>query len=234
MDSNRKYLGMTIPQLGVLAGLASALLLILCVGGYLVFAGAMNAASPRPILPTVNPTATLIITPTATFTPAPTLIPYEQLIPKGWTQHLTPLVELWMPPSYKISKLPVPDGAALYAQTALVLSQPTSSKNLYSEWAFVTFEPLTQNSLDDFLDLRIQSLPAEVRVVERRKVILNGVEAIRVLSETRVSNIDFNGLDFVFLDGDTIWYVSFLAQINDFYNELPTFEQTALTFRLVK
>src|SRR5690606_33173227 len=102
MDSNRKYLGMTVPQLGILAGLAGALCLILCVGGYLIVGGNLTLANPQPVIPTaILPTVTLASPPTMTPTLAPTAIPYEQLIPSGWKQFNTSLIEMWMPTTYK-------------------------------------------------------------------------------------------------------------------------------------
>ncbi|MCC6569896.1 MAG: hypothetical protein IT315_11735 [Anaerolineales bacterium] len=235
MNPSRKYLGMTIPQLGVLAGLAGVLLLILCIGGWLILGGGSNTASPQQIPTAISPTATLIVTPTITPTSAPTAIPYEQLIPQGWVQHKTALVELWMPSVYKDSKLPIPEGEALAAQISLTLLQPGTKKTtVYNKWAVVSYEPLTLESLDSFLDVKIQSVPLPARVVERRKIELNGAPAVRVLSEFRENNLDVTELTYVFQDGGTVWYVSFWAEINEFYENIETFEKAALTFRLVK
>ena len=236
MNSGRKYFGMTIPQLGVLAGLAGALFLILCVGGWLILGGGVNTASPQQISTiAVSPTATLIVTPTITPTSAPTAIPYDQMIPKGWVQHKTALVELWMPSAYKESKLPIPETEALSAQISITLLQPGTKKTTaYNKWAVVSYEPLTLESLDSFLDLKIQSVELPARVVERRNVNLNGTPAVRVLAEFRVDNLDAKELIYVFQDGGTVWYVSFWAEINEFYENIETFEKAALTFRPVK
>ncbi len=235
MDSTRKFFGMTVPQLGILAGLAGALCLILCVGGWLIFASGSTMANPQQISMTVNPTATLVLTPTITPTVGPTAVPYEQLIPQGWVQHRTALVELWMPSVYKDSKLPIPEGEALAAQIALTLQQPASTKtSVYNKWVIVSFEPLTLDSLDSFLAVKIQSVQLPARIVERRNVVLNTVPAVRIVAETRVDNLDVNELIFVIQDGGTVWYVSYLAEINEFYEHLETFERSVLTFRLVK
>ncbi len=235
MDSNRKYLGMTIPQLAVLAGLAGALILILCVGGWLILGGGLNTASPQPLPVIITPTATLIVTPTITPTSAPTAIPYEQLIPKDWVQHRTALVEIWLPAAYKESKLPGPEGEALAAQSALTLSQPATKKTTaYNKWVIISYEPLTLDTLDSFLDMKVQSVQLPARVVERRNIELNNVPAVRVLSEIRVDNLDVKELTFVFQDGGTVWYVSYWAEISEFYEHLETFQKSILTFRLVK
>ena len=88
--------------------------------------------------------------------------------------------------------------------------------------------------LHTFLDVKIQSLPAEYRVVDRQKVLVNSVPAVRVVIESSVKNFDVNELVYVFQDGGTVWYVLYAAQINDFYENLENFEASARTFRLVK
>ena len=45
MDEEQKYFGMTRIQVGILAGLAGMLILILCVGAFLVFRNLNPAAS---------------------------------------------------------------------------------------------------------------------------------------------------------------------------------------------
>jgi hypothetical protein len=233
MDSNRKYLGMTIPQLGILVGLAGALLLILCVAGWLIFGGGLSSASPQPIPTTAVPTVTLIVTPTITPTPAPTAIPYEQLIPQGWKQYRTSLVEIWLPAAFKETKS-LPKGLAMAAVPELILSQPASKTVQYARSIVISYEPLTTDSLDSFLDLKIQSLPSPARVTGRNNDLLNTTAVIKVSIETRVDTLDMNELLYVFQDGGTVWYVAFFTQINEFYANVEMFEKSALTFRLVK
>ncbi|NTW13349.1 MAG: hypothetical protein HGA30_08580, partial [Anaerolineales bacterium] len=52
--------------------------------------------------------------------------------------------------------------------------------------------------------------------------------------ELRANNIDINDMVYVFLDGDTVWYVEYVAQISEFFENLPVFEQSIKTFRPVK
>ena len=100
-------------------------------------------------------------------------------------------------------------------------------------WVIVSYEPLTTESLDTFLDVKFQSVSSDLRVVERRNVVVNSTEAVRVVIETRLNNVDANELAYIFQDGDTVWYVMFGAQINEFYAELDSFEDSVQTFRLV-
>jgi len=234
MNRNRKYFGMTGSQIGILVALAGALLLILCLAGWLVFGNGFGFSRLPQDIPTPVSSPTLIVIPTITTTPLPTPIPYEQLIPTGWKQHRTALVEIWLPPIYKDAKNIIPEGAALSAVPELILSRPASKTNLYGEFVMVFYEPITTESLDSFLDVKLQSLPSTVRVVDRRKVLVNTTEAVRIATETRVETLELNGLSYVILDGNTVWYVEFIAQINNFYEELELFEDSMQTFRLVK
>jgi hypothetical protein len=223
---------MTTSQLGIIGGLAFLLCCLIGIGGWLILGGGLSSANSQPILPTANSTATLVVLPTLTPTPLPTPIPYEQLIPQGWKQHKTSLIEIWLPSEYKTAKLP--KGAVLEAAHELILSQPASKTSLNAEWVLVMYEPLAAESLDAFLDMEIQSLDPSGRVVERRDVFLNTTPAVRVLVETRVNNLDANQLTFVVQDGGTVWYIAFIAEINEYYKQLELFEKSALTFRVLK
>jgi hypothetical protein len=57
---------------------------------------------------------------------------------------------------------------------------------------------------------------------------------VRITFELRVETVDVNELVYVFQDGSAVWMVAYVAQINEFYDMLPTFEQSAKTFRTVK
>jgi len=235
MNQNRKYFGMTVAQIGVLGGLAGCAFLLFCVTGLLVLRNRSGSAS-QSVAPTSAPqsTATLTIPPTQTATITPTPIPYEQLIPAGWKQFKTGLVELWLPPNFveanksvlgDISNLAVPD---------LIITEAKSKSSLYNMLVVVSFEPLVGESLDAFLDGELAKIPQQARVADRRKVYVNSTEAVRLLFEIRVNSVDFNDLTYVFLDGGTVWYVEYFAEINEFYNMLPNFESSAKTFRVVK
>lgn len=231
MDLNRKYFGMNRTQLGILGGMALLVCCLFGVLGFLIFGDELSFTRNAQLPPTPAPTVTPIVIPTITPTLQPTPIPYEQLIPAGWTQYRTVLIEIWFPPQYREAKSQSSEGATTFASTALVVSRTSS---LYNMWGAVSYEPLTTDELKSFLDTKIQSLPPELRVVDRRATLLNGVPAERVVIEGRVDNIDVNELAYVLQDGGTVWYVLYVAQINDFYENLEFFEASARTFRLIK
>ncbi len=238
MNSGRKYFGMTIPQLGVLAGLAGALFLILCVGGWLILGGGVNTASPQQIPTAIEPTVTLAAPPTATFTPMPTAIPYEQLIPQGWKQQRTDLVEIWLPSDYR--QTTIKDLVILDDQMTLELSlaRTLTKKTLYNLYVVIGYEPLRGDSLESHFELSptlSPDTPITTRIVEQRNVVLNGTPAVRfVLEGKSTDNLDVNTLAFVIQDGSTVWIVQYWTQINEFYTNLETFEKSILTFRPVK
>jgi hypothetical protein len=66
----------------------------------------------------------------------------------------------------------------------------------------VSYEPLTGESLDLYLDAEVAKLPAEIRVAERRKVTLNATEVVRFVFEMRYNTVDVNDLTYVFWMGE--------------------------------
>ena len=236
MPQDRKYFGLTVQQLGILAGLAGFACLLFGVTGWLALRRSIGFLSQSPasapvmqsiytpfVLPTLSPTATL------------TPVPYEQLIPNGWEQHRTTLVELWLPPGFKSTGTNIASavsGNSVVLELALAGTSASSSANKI--YASVSYEPLTTDSLDSFLESRLSSIPPEVNMSERRKVSINSTEAYRLMFEWQNSNIYTNDLLFIFLDGTTIWYVKYSAEIKDFYEMLPVFDDSVKTFRIVR
>jgi hypothetical protein len=236
MGEGRKYLGMTRAQIGILAGMAGALVLIVCFGGLFVlrnlsagFSSSQPTASPAPTV-----TSVAVTQPTLSPTPALAAIPYEQLIPVGWKQYKTSLVELWLPANFKLADKKTLDQTAQLALNELFITEIPSKTSAYNMLVSVSYDLMSGASLDEFLDAKVKELPAEVLVTDRRNVYVNAVEARRIMIEFRADNIDINDMVYVFLDGDTVWYVEYIAQIGEFFENLPVFEQSILTFRPVK
>lgn len=231
MRQNRKYLGMTVPQLGILAGLAFLACLLFGVTGGFVLQNGMFSRSPQS-LPMAQQTPTIFVIPTITLTATLTPIPYEQLIPTGWTQHKTQLVELWMPPEYKNAGpgvVAAVAGSSVFLDLALVSTINTSG---YPTSVSVSYEPLTTNTLDDFLKVKLSNIPPEINMVENRKVTINSRDAVRLMFESKAEgNLNVNDLLFVFQDGGIVWYIKYSAEIADFFEQLPNFEASVKTFR---
>ncbi len=235
---SRKYFGMTTTQMGILAGLAGIACLLFAVAGLLVLRGGLGGPPPAPqSTPTPAYTVTPFALPTLTPTPTLTPVPYEMLIPEGWAQFKTPLIEIWLPKGYKkvnpslIIQKKADDPIAI----ELALQDTANSKtSLYRSVAAVLYEPLTADSLDAFLDRELPKLTTEGNVTQRQKTYVNSVEATKIIIESRINNVDGITLVYVFLDGGTVWYVEYAAQINQFFEMVDTFEKSVKTFRIVR
>ena len=229
MTENRKKTGMTSAQIGILIGLGAVVILLFAAMAWLLLGGTIrmpsfSRAPKNTSTPYMTPTMIVLptITPTATLTP----IPYEQLIPADWKQFKTALVEIWLPSSFKT--------ADKQADEELSLLGTTSKNSLYKVGATVSFEPLNGGSLDAHIDTGLSKLDPQTRLTERRKVSLNGTDMVRMTFEARIDTLDVNQLTYAIQDGDTVWFVYYTAQINEFYDMLPIFEKSAMTFRIVK
>ena len=234
MDEERKYFGMTRVQIGILAGLAGVLLIIICVGVWLISRGGGLGAAGSSV-PTVVPTVTSIVATPPTLTPTitPTPIPYEQLVPADWKQYKTSLVEIWAPNNFKLADQKTVDNLTKTGSAipAIVLTEVSSKSSLYIMVIAVSYEPLVGDSLDSFLDSELDFSAYQARVTDRRVVFVNSKEVRRIVVEARVNNVDANELIYVFLDGSTVWYVQYAAEISEFFNNLSVFEQSITTFR---
>jgi hypothetical protein len=230
---------MTTQQLGFLGGLAAvACLLFSCLMVLIVRRG-LNGSPANPaqkntpavVLSTFTPVVTPTITPTQTLTP----IPYEQLIPLGWVQYKTALIEIWMPSEYKKASagaVTAVSGKAVTLNLGLISTSKTST---YKPTVSISYEPLAASTLEEFIDQKLADTPLDVNIAERRKVTINSVDAYRIVFETHTkTNIDANELLFVFQDGGTVWYVKYSAEIKEFFELLPIFEESVKTFRIVR
>ena len=228
----RKYFGLTTKQIGILAGLTGAACLLFGLTGWLVFRGGFSRAPTN--TPAAVSTSTPFVIPTITPTVTPSPIPYEQLIPDEWVQHRTALVELWLPSEFENSGQGISGISGNSVLLEMALTGAASDSSLYKIFVSVSYEPLNTGSLDAFLESRLSNIPVDVNMTERRKVFINSTEAYRIMFESNNNNVLTNDLLFVILDGTTIWYVRYSAQINEFYEMLPAFEQSIKTFRIVR
>jgi hypothetical protein len=237
MDLNKKYFGMTVTQLGILGGLAGLAFLLFCITGFLILGrGLRGANAPAVALATdtPQPTVTPFLSPTPTSTPAATAVPYETLIPKDWVQYHKDLFELWLPAGYKSAKVdPLVIGLGGTPILDLSLQGKYTSKSPNKIFVTVSYEPMTSDNFDAFLNSRLESMG--LNPSERSKVRLNATPAVRlVFSGRKGNNTDINELTYVVLDGTTVWYVQYTAEITEYFDLLETFEQSAKTFRMVK
>lgn len=236
MTQDRKYFGMTLQQLGILGGLVVVVCLLFGVTGVLTLRRGLGLFAPSPTDTSIPQfTATPFILPTLLSTATLTPIPYEQLIPEGWEQHETALVEIWLPPGFEntASKTAsVVSGNSVVTELSLAGTSPGSGDETI--YVSVAYEPLTAESLDAFIGEMLAARPPEVNMSEHRKVVINSRDAYRLMFEWQSSNVYTNDLVFIFLDGGTVWYVKYSAEIKDFFEMLDAFDDSVETFRFVK
>jgi hypothetical protein len=234
MTRNKKYFGMTVTQLGILAGLAGLVFLLFCIVGWLVIARGFRGAQTIPPTIIVPPTVTLMVPPTQTSMPASTPVPYETLIPSGWVQYKSPLYEIWLPTGYKDATADtLVTGLGNSPIVDLSLRGTYTAKSPNRIYVTVAYEPMKGDSFDKFLNERLLALGPVVS--ERSRVDLNTIPAVRlVFTGRKGNNTDINELTYVVLDGTTVWYVQYTAELTEFYNLLTTFEASAKTFRMVR
>jgi hypothetical protein len=227
---------MTLKQIGILAGLAATACLLFALAGRFALQGMFNSTPDTSLnAPISQSTVTPWVIPSPASTGTPTPVPYEQLIPSGWVQHKTGLVEIWLPAEFQPGDPQLFNNSSNTGIGELIMVGSRSDSSLYQMLIMVSYEPLTAGSLDAHLDAEVAKLTPDIRVAQRTNVFLNGTEAVRFVFETRYNNnLDVNDLTYVFLDGGTLWYVEYAAQINEFFEMLSTFEKSAQTFRIVR
>ncbi len=235
MAQNRRVLGMTPQQIAILGGLAILACVLFTVAGCFFLQGAPSMLAPAPqntLLPQF--TATPFVIPTLVPTETSTPVPYEMLIPEGWVQFKTELVEIWLPKEFQKGNPKKSDDPTDSLTPEMEMIAPSQSSVLPAI-VTVSYQPLPEGSLDGFLELEAASLSTdEARLVDMRKVNINSVDAVRWLVEMRIDTYEVNGLMYIFQDGGTVWLIQYLAQINDFYTMLDTFEKSVKTFRVVR
>ena len=235
MNEGQRYFGMTRMQIGILAGLAGMLCLIVIVGGWLVLSNRTRMLSNSSVpVAASTVTSVAVVSPTTESTTTPTPIPYDQLVPADWYQFKTSLVEIWMPKNFKLADKKTKDITANFGIPDLLLAEVSSKSSAYTMLVSVSYDLTTGGSLDQVLDEKFPNLPYQARIADRRTDFINTLEVRRVLIEFKVDNIDYNNLVYLIQDGNTVWYVQYVAEISEFFDNLPIFEQSIKTFRPVR
>jgi hypothetical protein len=192
------------------------------------------------------------VLPTLALTETPTQIPYEQRIPPGWKQFKTELVEIWLPAEFEAGDIHqlLEESRQSYEELGiqelidynagdksivnLITTDEISGSPLYRTITAISYEPLTEESLDVFIQKKVSELPSMLTVAGRKTVQMESNEAIQLVYEMRVGNLHINSVDYVLLDGMTVWVVSYSAEITEFFQQLPNFEKSIQTFRIVR
>ena len=248
MKSGQRYFGMTIGQIGILAGLALVGCVVIGILGTLLLNSAPNTE--------VEPTYTLQPSPTAVFTstPWPTVTP----IP-NWQEHsfLDGRARIWLPASYSggdtassseeiMEKLTATfNDEAFASDVASLLAIPeiaffafdtesTSSARL----AYVGSEPLEPGlnlSMDYYLNRMMDNFTdANDRVVERQIEQLDHYQAGKLVVESKVQAGDaerFVTIVIYMVQVDnTMWFITYRTGREEFKDHQQTIETSASSF----
>ena len=253
MQQNDKYFGMTSTQVGILAGLAATVCLLFGVIGWFVLRGVPDSpVGMAPTLPAPQSTSTPFMLPTVQPTGTPTTVPYEDRIPEGWKQFKTELVEIWLPADFEVGDIEklLEESRQSYEEQGLqemldyqakrksivnlVATDEISGSPLYRTVVSISYQPLTEESLDVFIQKELLDLPSMIVPMGRKSVPIGSNEAIQLVYEARIGTLSGTSLEYLFLDGMTVWGVEYSTETSEFYQQLPNFEKSIQTFRIVR
>lgn len=240
-------------QIGILAGLAATACLLFGLIGWFALSGNFNLFpdSPQPT-PVAQLTSTPFVLPTLQPTATTTPVPYEERIPPGWKQFKTELVEIWLPPDFELGDVDtlleesrqsyeerglqelIDHNAKRVSIINLVATDEISGSALYRTVVSISYQPLTEGSLDAFIQEELLDLPSMIIPMGRKSVQIGSSEAVQLIYEVRMGTIIGTSLEYVFLDGMTVWDVNYFAETTEFYEQLPIFEKSIQTFRIVR
>ena len=136
-----------------------------------------------------------------------------------------------MPNNFKVAGKNTKDITVNFGIPELLLAEVSSKSSAYTMLVSVSYDLTTSESLDALLDEKFPSIPYQSHISDRRTVFVNTHEARRIVIEFKVDNIDYNNMVYVIQDGNTVWYVEYVAQIAEFFDNIGVFEQSINTFR---
>jgi len=253
---SKRYFGMTVAQLAILGCLGLVALATILGGGIFITTslggGGLSGRAPQNVSITPESTATPYLTGTPSPMPTVTPVPYEELIPAGWTQHLTSDIEIWLPARFKPVNIENERREKIELLQDLGLDEAVQeleeNPSAYAFWfkasevdtvpytaeISVKFETISIDSLDIYLNQKYSTGETSSFRVVNRKEILGGIyETRRILLESTANDFYVAIAQYAIYDGTHVWWITFTAHYNEFYTLLPDFDKIARTFRLV-
>ncbi len=215
---------------------------------------AQSSATTEPA-PTITTTATTESTatsqPSATPEPTATTQPSTAQMP-GWKKFEVSGAEIWLPESY--------EGGDLRENLDLIVEalrnlgpdfEPMAqaieqNPSLYVLWAFdmevgpsgfltnvtITNERvLSVVTVDTYLDIGLSQFPPQFEIVSRDIIMLGDYQAGRVLIDFELYGVVARQLLYVVKDGTMMWNIAFATGADEYWERLPDFEQSMLSFK---
>jgi hypothetical protein len=253
-----RHFGLTNSQLGILAGVAVAVLLVICGLSWFVFMPPPAEQSPTAtkIPPTSSPYVRV-----STVTPPPTPSPEiaTSVPPGGWVEFQTQGARVWLPANFvggdmisnrveainAVTRL----GGARYKNTIKAMKQApsqlvmwmidkTNSKSPVIMSLLVTHEVKEEGtSLEQYLQNSAigTSAALSTTIFETKKITLLGYEARRVTYQQQIqAGYQTAGVAYYIKDGNDFWILDYTLDPSKYVDMLPMTEQSVHTFYLVK
>ena len=146
----------------------------------------------------------------------------------------TALIEIWLPTSFKSVKKSELENFKPGLSIVELLLESDSETPIYRNLALIAYQPLNGESVESFLEREMPSVSENYVVTSRRKVSINAADVTVITIETRLGGMAANMLAYIYVDGGTVWYVAYAAEITQYYTSLADFEKSAKTFRVVR
>jgi len=244
----KRYLGMTVPQLGSL-GILFLCICCLFIGGYWWLNSMVAAAYAAPVMNfTPAPSATPLPSETPLPTPSPTPITYESLIPAGWKQfksEAAPGMEIWFPPSFEtlteslmqannMHYVPFSESESQQGLKSMLnlVDMTQSPYMLYTTFGMST-QPLPAADLDKTIDQEFANMMLNARLMERDNFEIGNYPARKVVFDITGNGVTAGLVVYLIQENVTVWYFGFTTPYNELYTRMPDFDRIAQTFRIV-
>ncbi len=241
----KRYLGMTVPQLGSL-GILFLCIGCLFIGGYWWLNSMVAAAYAVPESNfTPAPSATPLPSETPLPTPSPTPITYESRIPAGWKQfkpEAAPGMEIWFPESYvlqtgenKTIQILGGEEDEDIINTILLLEDTTPSPYLIITTFKLAARSIFGSDLDKMINDQFALLMSAGRLIERDPFVFEteAYPARRLIFDINVGGVDAGLAIYVVQVDVKLYFLGFASPFNELYTRLPDFDRIAQTFRIV-
>jgi hypothetical protein len=171
----------------------------------------------------------------------------------GWKAFRGRGVELWLPPNYRGGSPSAADAKGLitaikglgteFAQIARMVEQNPSTFVLFAvdpklnamggvTNVLVASEQVAPTlTLEEYLASLAKVLPAQIHIVDRQQVTIQGRPAGRLVTEATAQGVQVKQLIYVIKQNRTVWTVGYSTGATDYPQHLPLFERSIQTFK---
>lgn len=88
-------------------------------------------------------------------------------------------------------------------------------------------------SSNDVMDMTIQNLPPSFQLIDSKMVSLDHYEAGQLTVKLLINGNEVKTIQYYIKDGDTVWVITYGSGIEEFEKELPVFQKSIRTFKVL-